>query len=265
DSWEWVLGPTDANPGGLPAAAPPDVDDLFTLVEAANAEGGWELPAVDASRGSSPWGSSIASEFTDAARYVWADTFDNDSVTNVEDTYALFRSSDPLVVPAGNMELDSLPTTLTFRTDFAFDGSPSATELTLDCLLDDGAVVYLNGDEVLRENLPAGALDADTLASVEVGDPTELVVGISSDPLVVGTNVLAVELHQATSKDADMAFGCELSAKTWSDSVTPTVLFNEVAAAGDAFWVEVVNVSGSALSLDGLVVTSSAGGETLLE
>ncbi len=71
-----------------------------------------------------------------------------------------------------------------------------------------GAVVYLNGVEVLRSNMPAGAVTAATPA---LSDRTsETAVHGASIPIaafVVGVNTVAVEVHQATpSRDDDLVF-----------------------------------------------------------
>jgi hypothetical protein len=268
DGWEWVLGPSDANPGALPGGAPSE-EALLTLIEEANADSAWAAPAVEASRGSDPWAGSVSGDFTDVAYFIWGDTFEYNSLTNSEDTYALFRTRSPAVPPPGSLELEEIVTTTTFRTDFTFEGDPGAAILRLDCSLDDGAIVYLNGVEVLRENLPAGAVTADTLASSEVGAAAEISaeisVEISALALVSGRNVLAAELHQAAAKDLDMSFGCALTAEILSSSASPTILLSEVSAAGDAPWVELVNVSGRTLDVGGLLLASSAGEEVALE
>ncbi|MFT5681298.1 MAG: hypothetical protein ACI8RZ_002204 [Myxococcota bacterium] len=264
-AFEWVLGPTDASPGALPTNAPPTEAALTALIEDATATGSWELPSVEDSRSASPWGATVSSAFTSAAMFIWGDTFDSDSVTNSEDTYALFRSIAPVVTPRGNMELSEIPTTITFRTDFTFTGSLSATTLHLDCTLDDGAVFTLNGVEVLRENMPAGTVDATTLATAEVTDATDFSADIPAAALVGGLNVLAVEVHQATSADLDMTFGCTLTAESWIDAAEPTIVLNEVApASASPMWVELRNVSPGTQDIDGLLLTSSAGDEAVL-
>ena len=260
--FEWVLGPPDANPGGESA---PTEEALGALIEDADAEGSWDAPAAESGRTASPWGATVGGSFSDAAMFIWGDTFASDSVTNAEDTYALYRSLDPVVGPRGNQELDENPTTATFRTAFAFDGSPASTALYLDCVIDDGAVFYVNGVEVLRENMPVGAIRAATTATAEVSDGVEVSAEISASALLNGRNVLAVEVHQATAEDEDMTFGCALTAESWSDTAAPTVLLNEVSAAtSSSLWVELLNISLERQDIGGLVLASSAGGEALL-
>ena len=264
-TFEWVLGPVDDCPGAVPPDPPPSEEAISLLVEEADAGWAWDLPAVELHRTSEPWGWAVSSSFSDAAAFVWADTFDPDSVTNSDNTYVLFRSLEPLNAPAGTTELPAIPTTITFRVPFAFDGDPDSTELYLECLLDDGAVFYLNGTEVLRQNMPNGPVDAATLAASPVEGPVDVHADISAGALVEGDNVLAVEVHQATAADLDMTFGCALTAEIWPRSDEPTFVLNEVAPAADSpFWVELLSVRSSSQDTGGLVLASSADDELAL-
>ena len=96
-----------------------------------------------------------------------------------------------------------------FRHAFAVP-DPSAYEtLTLELLRDDGAVVYLNGVELVRSTMPAGAIDFTTLASWTIdgaGETTFYTSNHDASPLVAGTNVVAVEIHQASAEDPDISF-----------------------------------------------------------
>ncbi len=87
------------------------------------------------------------------------------------------------------------------RHEFSASDVASVSNLLLDLRADDGAVVYLNGAEVHRFNMPAGTIEVCTLPLAPLPEyrgndiyRTEL------DPadLVSGTNVLAVELHAGT-------------------------------------------------------------------
>ncbi|MCK6522906.1 lamin tail domain-containing protein [Myxococcota bacterium] len=263
DHFEWVLGPSGDAPGSAPADPPPSVADLTALIEDAEDSAGWAAPAVEADRASDPWGWANSGWFSDDTRYIWVDTFGDTSVTNVESTYALFRTQSPLLGDRGATELASVPTTVTFRTSFTLDADPAAAELLLDCLIDDGAVFYLNGVEVLRENMPAGATTADTLAAAAVTDATRLTGSLPNDSLVRGENVLAVELHQAETPDLDLTFGCALSARISASRSGPTVLLNELPAYDeDPLWVELLGVADQ--DLGGLVLTTSSGGRLAL-
>lgn len=80
---------------------------------------------------------------------------------------------------------------------------------------DDGIVVYLNGIEIFRDNMPAGAPGYLTQASGAVGNETAIISG-SFDPalLLAGTNILSAEIHQNLATSSDISFDLELSAST---------------------------------------------------
>jgi len=100
-----------------------------------------------------------------------------------------------------------------FRASFdAVD--PDALEvLLLRVVRDDGAVVYLNGEEILRSNMPLGDVFAETLASSEVVEGEERrwqETVVDPGLLVPGENTIAVELHAASAADSDLRFDLEV-------------------------------------------------------
>jgi hypothetical protein len=110
-----------------------------------------------------------------------------------------------------------------FRRAFNVTNSSLFTNLTLRVLRDDGAVVYLNGVEVWRTNMPTGTVGFGTPASVAIAgadESTFVQTTISSSLLVSGTNVLAIELHQAGGTSTDVSFDLQLIGSDGSASVT---------------------------------------------
>ena len=104
-----------------------------------------------------------------------------------------------------------------FRLAFNVPDPSLYAGLTINLLRDDGAVVYLNGQEVRRDNLPSGAITYTTLATTALGAPEEATFYPNNVPAsypVAGNNVLAVELHQANGTSSDISFDLELSAST---------------------------------------------------
>jgi hypothetical protein len=100
-----------------------------------------------------------------------------------------------------------------FRRAFTVANPAAFNSLTLRLLRDDGAVVYLNGVEVRRDNMPAGTITSTTPAMTALGSPAEAsfyesVLAPSS--LVSGINTLAVEVHQANGTSSDVSFNLEL-------------------------------------------------------
>jgi hypothetical protein len=235
-TFEATLGPAGAAPGPLPPSAAPDVAEIAAVARDADAGGAWSPPAAEADASSGPWGGTLGRLFSVGTRYVWPDTFDDPSLTNTESTYALLRTVEPLLGAPGETELVDPPTTVLFRAEFLFDADPRSADLSLRYLVDDGAVVYLNGVEVHRVNLPPGPLSPDTLAIAEVDVAEEAFAALPNGALARGRNVVSVEVHQARADDADLTFAASLSARVSPLPPSPGATLSELAAGGGASW-----------------------------
>jgi hypothetical protein len=99
-----------------------------------------------------------------------------------------------------------------FRKSFRVDRPERLRSLEVILRRDDGAAVYLNGDEVLRDNLADGATCGDySLISVH-GDAEGdyLVVPVPPTVLHPGENIIAVEVHQCNGQSSDLVFDLAL-------------------------------------------------------
>jgi hypothetical protein len=115
--------------------------------------------------------------------------------------------------------------TVYFRHTFQVADAASVGALDLGLLRDDGAVVYLNGAEVLRSNMPAGPIGFATPATSQVagsGETTFVHSVLPASSLVEGTNVLAVEVHQVNPTSSDISFDLELRGAVCSRSSCST-------------------------------------------
>jgi hypothetical protein len=102
-----------------------------------------------------------------------------------------------------------------FRKTFTVSDPSQIASLSARMIRDDGAVVYLNGHEVWRSNMPGGTIGYKTLASAGVTGSDEskwFTSSLSKSWLVAGTNVIAVEIHQNVGNSADISFDFELKA-----------------------------------------------------
>lgn len=121
-----------------------------------------------------------------------------------------------------------------FRHKFLVEGRNNILGLTLGLRRDDGGVVYLNNREVFRSNLPTGTIAYTTLASSAAGGADESAFFEAElDPawLTEGTNVVAVEIHQASRTSSDIVFDLRLEAVT-AAAFSPPALTWQVAPAG---------------------------------
>jgi len=108
-----------------------------------------------------------------------------------------------------------------FAQDFNVASLTGIGTLLLQFRADDGAVVYLNGNEIARTNMPFGSPGFLTTAwAAQVGQPGLQTVALPKDGLVQGTNRLAVEVHQAVANDTDAFFDATISGVATSTDVT---------------------------------------------
>ena len=104
-----------------------------------------------------------------------------------------------------------------FRHAFTVADPAAYSHLDLLLLRDDGAAIYLNGQELLRSNLPeTGEITPASEPVQSVGAALEndyLLARVRSDALVAGTNVLEVSVHQHLSELGEVALG--VPTPTW--------------------------------------------------
>ena len=122
-----------------------------------------------------------------------------------------YGDTQPTVVETG--PATSKHVTTYFRRTFDVRGASRVYTLKLRLRRDDGAVVYLNGKELARSNMPEGQIGFRTMASGTAGGADEtrffdFEVPVSA--LVDGPNVAAAEVHQCSPTSSDISFDVEL-------------------------------------------------------
>ncbi len=191
-------------------------------------------------------------------------------------------------------------TTTYFRKTFTVADTIGLGNLSASIRVDDGAVVYLNGMEIYRINMPGGKVDYSTLA---LGTPSET----SFNPFVIvkglikpGQNTITVELHQNAVTSSDISFDFDLYgtktgnviqttsaipiiADTAYSDVTIEAMFDEVPITNynivinefnatrsrvqDEFgetedWIELFNAGTDEIDLNGLYLTDNFSNKT---
>ncbi len=103
-------------------------------------------------------------------------------------------------------------TTTYFTHAFTVNDPSVVTTMKGEVMYDDGIVVYLNGTEVGRSSMPTGTIAASTLAiGHEANDVYQSFDWTAARSLLrPGTNVLAVEVHQASLDSSDLVFDLAL-------------------------------------------------------
>jgi len=108
---------------------------------------------------------------------------------------------------------DDRTNTVYFRKIFQLTEASAISEMLVQLNADDGAVIYLNGDEVDRINIDDGPVDYSTEADNATAENTFVDIPVPTNLLSLlqnGDNVIAVEVHQSSSSSSDLSFDLEL-------------------------------------------------------
>lgn len=109
-----------------------------------------------------------------------------------------------------------------FRTTFNVTSLPDV--VTANVLADDGAVIYVNGLEVARDNMSSGAVSNSTRALSNRAGADENALRAFNIPvqyLHVGDNSIAVEVHQYSSGSSDLSFDLDLVGQSTGEPDPP--------------------------------------------
>ena len=219
------------------------------------------------------WKYNATTAFTDNS---WTLSAFNDATwTNANGV--VIQNGEAVPIPGTAGTIVPAPTTLTpqgraylFRGTFTLNASPaSITTVQLRHLVDDGCVIWINGNKIHRYFMNEQANYTTTELTAGGAGPGEAVLQTASaitntgtwawvDPrpfLVQGVNTIAVEVHQATVGSSDVMMGIELTATI--PSLGNQIAINEISAnptsGGD--WVELKNVTGAAVDISGWGLT----------
>ncbi len=156
----------------------------------------------------------------------WVSPAFNDSAWSAGNAQLGYGDGDEVTVVGYGPNASAKFITTYFRHSFNVANPGDFSGLTLNILRDDGAVVYLNGVEVFRTNMPAGPIGYLTPASVAVsgGEETTIFIQapVAANALVTGTNVLAVEIHQSGGTSSDISFDLDLIGQTGTPTASVT-------------------------------------------
>ncbi|MCU1368824.1 MAG: hypothetical protein JWO77_18 [Ilumatobacteraceae bacterium] len=110
------------------------------------------------------------------------------------------------------------PLTAYFRTQVTVEDPAAFATVLADVIRDDGAVVYVNGVEVGRDNMPAGPAGPSTKAVIGISDrtaeKTPVSITIPASAFHAGVNMIAVEIHGNDRYTGDLSFDLKLTGRS---------------------------------------------------
>ena len=134
----------------------------------------------------------------------------------------------------GTNSQQKYPTTY-FRKTFTLNDAPTTGDVfQLNYRVDDGCVIWVNGQEAGRVNMPAGTVSYTTFSTTYAGDtPMTGTVDLSPQLFRKGSNVIAVEVHNTSYTSSDLYWDGELltSVGTSSDE---TILEDRIIDLAEA-------------------------------
>ncbi len=128
-----------------------------------------------------------------------------------------YGDNDEVTVVSFGPDANNKFITTYFRTSFNVVDASIYKSLRLYLKRDDGAIAYINGNEVYRSNMPEGPVTFDTLASSSISGGSEqsfILTVADASWLVNGLNGFAVEIHQNTLNSSDISFDLSLIGDT---------------------------------------------------
>jgi len=160
------------------------------------------------------------------------------------------ENDEATVVSYGPDPLNKYITTY-FRHSFTVNNAAAITNLIARVQRDDGVAVYLNGVEVMRNNL-APAADYVTLAGNAQDDGvTFFPTNINPALLTNGLNVLAAEIHQVLPDSSDLSFYLALDGE--GAGAVPAVAITSPTNNAPFFAPASITINATASDSDGTV------------
>ncbi|WP_207345149.1 PKD domain-containing protein [Arthrobacter sp. E3] len=154
----------------------------------------------------------------------------------------------------------SRPLAAYFVKKFTVESVSAVTKLSFSVLADDGVVVFVNGSEVGRSNMPAGPVTINTYATSSTKNPVALanpaVFEVPVSLLVNGTNTIAAESHLNYHGTKDISFDLTATATTSGGGGGQVPNLSPVAAFTNSTDALVADFDGSASKdPDGTIVS----------
>ncbi len=124
-----------------------------------------------------------------------------------------------------------------FRQQLNIPSIAAYSGFTINLHRDDGAVIYVNGTEVTRSNMPVGIIAYNTPASGAVdGASEDVTITIGTGSFVNGINTIAVEIHQFNQTSSDVSFRMELTGTPSNTTFNSTSSDLTLNSCSDVLW-----------------------------
>jgi len=203
----------------------------------------------------------------------------------------------------GNNASNKYPTSY-FRKTIYIDNLAARDNFNLRMYVDDGAVIYINGQELKRYNMPEGLITFNTFTTSNLPSAEYVNVLVPKTMFKEGENLISVEVHQVNATTSDMIFDMDMtctmsitssivtdptySAKLGSDmtlkaifeestpveDTIPSIVINEIVSSNDMYrdefgekddYIELYNTGDQDVNIAGMFMTDTPVNPILVE
>jgi hypothetical protein len=200
----------------------------------------WEIKTRNASS-SSPILRNTAWKYNDSGQNLGSDwvanNFNDASWAAGNAQFGYGEGDEATTVNYGSDASNKYITTY-FRKSINIADTAYLRSAIINLLVDDGAVIYVNGTEATRFNMPAGAITYSTVASSAANENVYVELSINPALFIPGDNTVAVEIHQNYAASSDLSFDMDLTLTKIISGVSKystEIAFNDTAAC-DMFY-----------------------------
>lgn len=130
------------------------------------------------------------------------------------------EGDEKTILPYGT-DPNQKPITWYFKQIIEITDASRMQSLLFQGSIDDGYILYINGMEVYRNNLPTGGITHTTpaLTAIEGTAELPLYIVVPANVLSLGENTIAIEVHQSNAADNDFSFDVSLTATHYTDGI----------------------------------------------
>ncbi len=185
-------------------------------------------------------------------------TFDDSSWSSGQAQLGYGDGDENTVISYGGNGSSKIPTYL-FRKTINITDVDQLENLQLGLVADDGGIVYINGQEVFRNNMNSvTASFSDYAAGTVRGENSVVSTDLDASVLVEGENVIAVEVHQASGTSSDVSFDLNMSYSITHDAESTELGTSRVLAFANSSDLGIVPVFKSTAGLNGIYINEIA-------
>ncbi|NPD84562.1 T9SS type A sorting domain-containing protein [Lentimicrobium sp. L6] len=169
----------------------------------------------------------------------WKESDFDDSSWSIGQAELGYGDEDENTIISYGGDEDDKYITSYFRKSFEYQEIAESITGHIKLRRDDGIIVYLNGTEIIRNNMPEGDINYRTRALENIlgSDEDDLIEYTFEDMSLESQNVIAVEIHQISHKSGDISFDLSFTVSGISNAFISTEEILDISLESDSGFI----------------------------